>query len=607
MKKNLRYLLLFIFFACNNSEKNTSSSTNALNDSVQTYLEQYNATYRQLSTAANEAFWNSLTHVGQDDSIKSYKVNKTAEQLADYTGSKENIDKTLYYLKHQDQLKDIQIRQLKRIAYIAANNPQTIKEVIAKKIKLETEQNQKYFDFEFKAGNRSLTEDQMDDFLISETDIAKRKEIWECGKQVGKRLKTGLAELRDLRNTTVQTLGYRNFFDYQVADYNMSSDEMIQFLKKINKELRPLYRELHTYMRYELAKRYRVKDVPDLLPAHWVPNRWSQDWSGIIEMKGVNLDSALKTKNAEWVVKHAEDFFVSMGFPELPDGFWEKSDLYPVPVSAPYKKNLNMSSFHIDLDKDIRLMMGVEANKRWYEYVNHEMVHVYNFMFYSPDTMPIILRNATNRAYYEAIGRLTDMATSQRAFLEHAQLSRKSPADNDLKKLLKDALNYVVFIPFSTGTLTMFEYELYAGNLPEKEFNKRWWELAKTYQGIEPPTTRGEEYCDAATKMHIHGLPAQYYDYALSSLLMFQFNDYIATHFLNNDPRNTNYYGSKEAGGFLMDLMKVGCSKDWKDVLKEKTGGELDAKAMLAYFSPLMDYLKKENQGRKHTLPELIE
>ena len=40
-------------------------------------------------------------------------------------------------------------------------------------------------------------------------------------------------------------------------------------------------------------------------------------------------------------------------------------------------------------------------------------------------------------------------------------------------------------------------------------------------------------------------------------------------------------------------------------MLKEKTGSDLSAKAMLDYFAPLMDYLKKENTGRKYTLPEL--
>jgi peptidyl-dipeptidase A len=151
----------------------------------------------------------------------------------------------------------------------------------------------------------------------------------------------------------------------------------------------------------------------------------------------------------------------------------------------------------------------------------------------------------------------------------------------------------------------MFEHDLYSNNLPANEFNKRWWELAAKYQGIAPPTTRGEEYCDAATKTHINDDAAQYYDYALSYILLFQIHDHIAKEILHQDPHKTNYYGNKEVGKFIEGIMKYGSSKDWRMVLKEKTGSELSAKAMLDYFAPLMDYLKKENEGRKYTLPEL--
>jgi peptidyl-dipeptidase A len=39
--------------------------------------------------------------------------------------------------------------------------------------------------------------------------------------------------------------------------------------------------------------------------------------------------------------------------------------------------------------------------------------------------------------------------------------------------------------------------------------------------------------------------------------------------------------------------------------LKETTGRELDAKAMVEYFEPLYQWLKQQNQGRTATLPDL--
>ncbi len=113
---------------------------------------------------------------------------------------------------------------------------------------------------------------------------------------------------------------------------------------------------------------------------------------------------------------------------------------------------------------------------------------------------------------------------------------------------------------------------------------------------------RGEEYCDAATKTHINDDAAQYYDYALSFVLLFQLHDHISKNILHQDPHATNYYGNKEVGKFIGDIMYPGASRDWRTALKEQTGSDLSAKAMLDYFEPLMDYLKKENAGRKYTI-----
>jgi peptidyl-dipeptidase A len=92
----------------------------------------------------------------------------------------------------------------------------------------------------------------------------------------------------------------------------------------------------------------------------------------------------------------------------------------------------------------------------------------------------------------------------------------------------------------------------------------------------------------------------------MSYVLLFQFHDHIAKNILHQDPHATNYHGNQEVGKFLKDLLYPGGSRDWRELLQEKLGAEMSAKAMLDYFNPLMDFLKKENEGRKYTLPESI-
>jgi peptidyl-dipeptidase A len=604
--KKLLYLLPFsvLLFSCDGN-KPIEDTNKALQDSVQTYLDGYNSKLKELSIIANEAEWASNTKIVEGDSTNAIATNKANEETAKFTGSKENIDAATAFLKAKDKLTDIQVKQLKAILYKAANNPQTLEDLVKERIKATTAQTEKLFGFDFKLNGKSVTTNDLDGILAEEKNLVKRLQAWESSKEVGKGLKPGLVNLRDLRNKTVQGLGYKDFFEYQVSDYGMTTDEMLEMLKKFNKELFPLYRELHTWTRYELAKKYGQKKVPDLIPAHWLPNRWGQDWSPLVDVEGVNLDSVLGTKDAEWIVKQGERFYVSLGFPELPASFYDKSDLYPLPADATYKKNNHASAWHMDYDQDVRSLMSVLPNSEWYETSHHELGHIYYYMTYSNPDVPILLREGANRAYHEALGSLMGMAAMQKPFLENLDLIPKDTASNEMQTLLKEALNYVVFIPWSTGTMSMFEHELYSKNLPADKFNKRWWEIVAKYQGIAPPSVRGEEYCDAATKTHINDDAAQYYDYALSYILLFQLHDHIAKNILKQDPHATNYYGNREVGKFIESIMYPGASKDWRVALKEQTGSDLSAKAMLDYFAPLMDYLKKENEGRKYTLEEV--
>eukprot|EP01030_Chromulinospumella_sphaerica_P024980 gene24980-25093_t len=220
---------------------------------------------------------------------------------------------------------------------------------------------------------------------------------------------------------------------------------MMQTMDRLIKELYPLYRELHTWERYELAKKYNTAD-----------------WSAGIEVKGLNLDSVLAAKNAEWIVKEGEKLYTSIGFPALPATFWQKSSLYPYKADSAVKKNNHASAWHMDLNNDVRSLMSVEPNAEWFETANHELGHIYYYLTYTNPDVPPLLRKGANRAYHEAIGSMM---------------------------------------------------------------------------------ARGEEYCDAATKTHINDDPAQYYDYALSYVILYQLHNHIAKNILHQDPHATNYFG----------------------------------------------------------------
>ncbi len=572
-----------------------------LRDQVQRYLDDYAATYSKLQYASALAEWDSNTHIVEGDDTNAKKTQAANEALAAFTGSVKNIETARRYLEQREKLTRLQVKQLEAILFKAADDPQTVPDLVKQRIAAETAQTEKLYGFKFKIGDRDVTTNQIDDLLRTETELGMRLEAWEASKTVGPGLRQGLENLRRLRNETVRALGYPDYFSYQVSEYGMSTKEMMDLIAQINRELRPLYRELHTYFRYELAKKFG-QPVPDRIPAHWLPNRWGQDWNAFVSVKGFDLDSALKPKSPEWLVKQAERFYVSLAFEPLPQTFWDRSSLYPVAAGAGYQKNNHASAWHLDLDRDVRSLMSVESNAEWYETTHHELGHIYYYLSYTNPEVPVLLREGANRAYHEAVGSLMGLAAMQPRFVAQVGLISDQERPDPIQTLLKEALNYVVFIPWSTGTMTRFEHDLYAEELPPERWNRRWWELVAEYQGVEPPSPRDERYCDAATKTHINDDAAQYYDYALSFVLLFQLHDHIARNILHEDPHDTSYFGRREVGEFLKSILRPGASADWRELLRAKTGRDLSAQAMLTYFQPLLEWLQNQNQGRKPTL-----
>ncbi len=564
-----------------------------------TFIDEYTSKFQALGYESSKAAWLANTDISDKHDSLSVIADKA---YAAYVGSKEVIGMVDSLLANETYLKPLQVLQLNKIKLRAAHQPGTIPEVVEQLIAAETEQNSRLYGFDFvirdKRGKAKIvTTNEIDKILVASKDVQERLTAWESSKEVGTVLKDGLADLQRLRNAVAREMGYSSYFALEVADYGMEPAELMALMDNLVTELRPLYSELHTWVRYKLAERYK-QPVPEKLPAHWLPNRWGQNWPGIVE--AVALDDLYKDKTAEWIVQTAEDFYVSIGFDSLNQNFWDASDLYPVAEGSQRKKNNHASAWHLDYEQDYRSLMSVEPNNRWFRTSHHELGHIYYYIEYTNPQVPLLLRRGANRSYHEGMGDLVAIASSQKAYLQHLNLLAADTEIDEIQWLLNDALSSssIVFIPFAAGTMSHFEHDLYEMDLPKNQYNERWWEYVEKYQGIVPPAARGEAYCDASTKTHINNDAAQYYDYALSCVLKYQLHDYIARNILKQDPRNCNYYGNKEVGRFLKSIMRPGSSKDWRKVLKEKTGEDLSARAVLAYYQPLMDFLKKENQGR---------
>jgi peptidyl-dipeptidase A len=375
----------------------------------------------------------------------------------------------------------------------------------------------------------------------------------------------------------------------------MTVEEMMKLLDDALATTKPLYDQLHCFAKYEMAARFK-RPPPRLIPAHWIGNRWAQTWPGLIE--SANLDPLFKGSSPVSIVRSAENFYVSLGFARLPAKFWEDSDLYPVPPGLPRKKNAHASAWDIDRQGDVRSLMSVEPNEEWFGTAHHELGHIYYFLSYDRPEVPYLLRDGANRAFHEAVGELAKLASRQTPYLVNVGVMPEAKRPDATGWLLQSALESIVFLPWSAGTMSHFEHDLYEDELPPAQWQQRWWDDVASFQGVVAPGNREGDLCDACTKTHINDDPAQYYDYALATLIKFQLHDHICNKILKQDVRACDYSGSKEVGAFLKGILSLGATRDWRAVIKEATGEPISPRAMMAFYAPLVDVLAKRNEGR---------
>src|SRR5262249_25306725 len=125
-------------------------------------------------------------------------------------------------------------------------------------------------------------------------------------------------------------------------------------------------------------------------------------------------------------------------------------------------------------------------------------------------------------------------------------------------------------------------------------------DLAKQYQGIAPPGPRPADAFDPGAKYHVSA-NVPYLRYFLSYILQFQFQQAACEQAGWKGPlHRCSIYGNKEVGAKFAKMLEMGASKPWPDELEAFTGKrDIDGSAIVAYFEPLMGYLKEQNKGQQ--------
>jgi peptidyl-dipeptidase A len=172
------------------------------------------------------------------------------------------------------------------------------------------------------------------------------KEMWvSWHDNVGAPMGKDYARLADIANQGAKELGYNDVGAMWRSGYDMPADDFANLTDKLWLEVKPLYDELHTYVRTQLNKKYgdAVQAKTGPIRADLLGNMWAQEWGNIYDLVappgsgdiGYDIGELLVTKGYKQtgqadfsanrgkaekdMVKIGEGFFSSLGFQPLPE------------------------------------------------------------------------------------------------------------------------------------------------------------------------------------------------------------------------------------------------------------------------------------------------
>nr|CAD7417556.1 unnamed protein product [Timema poppensis] len=163
------------------------------------------------------------------------------------------------------------------------------------------------------------------------------------------------------------------------------------------------------------------------------------------------------------------------------------------------------------------------------------------------------------------------------------------------------ALDKIAYLPFAY-VVDQWRWRLFSEEWKVEEMNSRWWDLRMRHQGIIPPISRSENDFDPAAKYHVVA-DMPYIRYFVSLILQFQLHESLCQAAGHFGPLHTcDIYRSREAGRLLSEILSMGSSRSWSEIIHVMTKGrtdKLDSRPLLEYFQPLAMWLSVQNRDEK--------
>jgi peptidyl-dipeptidase A len=446
---------------------------------------------------------------------------------------------------------------------------------------------------------------QLTAVLANSRNYDELTQAWSGWHSTARPLRKEYVKFVELANEGARELGFADLGAMWRSNYDMPADDFTRETVRLWDQVKPLYNSLHCYVRGRLQKTYGADRVPagKPIPAQLLGNMWSQQWAEVYPLvepyagvQDLDVTGALKKQkyDAVRIAQSAENFYVSLGFPKLPQTFWERSLL-----TKPRDRDVqcHASAWHMDSRQDVRIKQCIEPTQDHLRTVYHELGHVFYFLSYNDQ--PFIFQGGAHDGFHEAIGDTVNLSMTP-GYLQQIGLIGpvKRSQQATINQQMKLALDKIAFLPFGK-LIDEWRWKVFSGEVQPENYNAAWWQLREQYQGVAAPVARSEEDFDPGAKYHI---PANtpYTRYFLSFILQFQFHKALCEAAGIKGPlHECSIYDNDAAGKRFREMLALGQSQPWQDTLEKLTGTrQMDGSAIIDYFAPLLAWLEEQNKGQ---------
>ncbi|XP_063823938.1 angiotensin-converting enzyme-like isoform X4 [Ostrinia nubilalis] len=423
-------------------------------------------------------------------------------------------------------------------------------------------------------------EPDITEIFAKSLDPEELKHTWvEWHKAAGAKARANFTQYVQLYNEAAKLNDFKDVADWWQADYEVPDFE--EQLAKLWEDVKPLYQQLHAYVRKRLRDMHgdHVVSAKGPIPAHLLGNMWAQTWNNIEhftrpypDKKEVDITQAMKDQKYTplKMFQMSDKFFRSLNLTAMPEKFWKNSI-----IEKPTDRDIvcHASAWDFYDGEDFRIKQCTTVDYEYFQTTHHEMGHIQYFLQYKDQ--PAIFRDGANPGFHEAVGDTIALSVSSPKHLRSVGLINGDAEDEqtEINQLYKMGIDKIVFLPFAY-TLDLFRYGVFRGTTPPEDYNCHYWRLREELQGVEPPVNRTEEDFDAAAKYHVSA-NVEYARYYVSFIIQFQFHRALcsiageyAPEDLTRKLVDCDIYESIAAGNALGNMLKMGSSKPWPDAME---------------------------------------